>query len=244
MKLDLHFHTEYSYQGEVGHKESDSCIAMSDVPAMARQRGLDGIVITDHMTVEAGREEFQKVQEKNKDILLLRGMEYHSDHGHLLLYGIKDDEVSRIFGMYGPAQPVINFVNGQGGAAVPSHVYKIGYKFALCDRVFQLKDLAALEVLNGNLPEEVNAWAQQAAEKLHLPGTGGSDAHVPDISAGSLGVHRNTHTVFPKRVQDIASLVAALRKDRVYAAEDISDPLLRSVFRKYFKSLFLSSRKW
>lgn len=225
MKLDLHFHTEYSYQGEVGHKESDSCIAMSDVPALARLRGLDGIVITDHMTVEAGKEEFQKVQEQNPDITLLRGMEYHSDHGHLLLYSIENDDVCRKFGKYGPAQPVIDFVNAQGGVIVPSHPYKQGYTYELSDRLFQLKGIAALEVLNGNLPDEVNVLAQQAAENLHLPGTGGSDTHTPiHRSLFSSSFQRNVYTIFSKDIQNMAQLVAAIREGSVRPAESVLNP--------------------
>ena len=45
MKIDLHLHTQFSYQGEIGHQPSDSVISLENLPALARQKGLGGLVI-------------------------------------------------------------------------------------------------------------------------------------------------------------------------------------------------------
>ncbi|MDP6772063.1 MAG: hypothetical protein QF704_15275, partial [Anaerolineales bacterium] len=152
MKIDLHMHTTHSYQGKVGKKTmSDSSIRMEDIPILARAAGLDGIVITDHMTLEAGGGEFLRVQSEYPDFLLLRGMEYHTDHSHILLFGIKDDSVCKIFGKYGPVQEAIDYVIAQGGIVVPSHPYQQGYSFEMCDHIFNLRGLTALEIENGQM---------------------------------------------------------------------------------------------
>lgn len=212
MKIDLHVHTVFSYRGEIGRKESDSVIRIEELPKVARSVGLDGIIITDHMTMEAGQEVFNQVQVKNPHFLLFRGMEYHSDHGHLLLYGITDDDVCREFGKYGQVQKVIDFVQSRGGIVIPSHPYKEGYTYGLGDKVFNLRGVAALEAINGSLPDHLNAKAQEAAKKLSLPGVGGSDSHY----AGHLGL---VYTSFEGRISSMEDLLEELRKGRYHAVK-------------------------
>lgn len=179
MKIDLHVHTEFSYRGEVARGPTDSTIRMEEIPNLVRRAGLDGAVITDHMTCEAGQDSFRRIQFDNPDLLLLRGMEYSSDHGHLLLYGVSNDNVCRTFGKCGPAQKVIDYVNSNGGIVVPAHPYESGYTYNMGDKTFSLKGLAAVESMNGHLDDEANYLGHLAAQRMRLPETGGSDAHFP-----------------------------------------------------------------
>ncbi|MBS3123412.1 PHP domain-containing protein [Candidatus Woesearchaeota archaeon] len=207
MKIDLHLHTQFSYQGEIGHQPSDSVISLENLPALARQKGLGGLVITDHMTIEAGDEVYKRVKDNNPDLLLLRGMEYHSDHGHLLLFGLKNDDVCRIFGKYGPAQDVINYVQDSGGIVIPSHPYQAHYTYALEDKVFHLRGLSALEGINGQLHPRLNHKAEIAATKLNLPQTGGSDAHHP----ANLG---RAYTLFENSISSVEDLITEIKLNR------------------------------
>jgi predicted metal-dependent phosphoesterase TrpH len=204
MKIDLHVHTNYSYQGKIGNKPSDSIMSIEEIPQIANSKGLDGVVITDHMTHEAGRDIFERTKKDNPDFLLLRGMEYHSDHGHLLLYGITDDSVCKLFKKYGPIQKVINYVNSIGGIVIPSHPYQEGYSYKLCDYLFELKEIAALETVNAHLEPKLNEKAQKAARKLNLRGTGGSDAHHP-LEIGGV------YTSFNTPIHSERELLTALR---------------------------------
>lgn len=214
MKLDLHCHSVYSYGGVVGRKKSDSVISLDELAGFARGAGLDGLVLTDHMTMEAGKTDFEKMQRRNPDLVMLRGMEYHSDHSHLLLFGIKDDEVCRRFGKYGPAQKVIDFVNFQGGVVVPSHPYQVGYEHNMGDHVFSLSGLTALEVWNSCKSFQMNMRAVDAARKMNLPGTGGSDAHFPKkIGAG--------YTKFKSRITSMPELVNALKDGKYQAVRKV-----------------------
>ena len=211
MRIDLHCHTTFSYQGRVAQQPSDSVIEIEEIPLIAKEQGLDGVVITDHMTLEAGGHLVEQTKRKHLDFLLLRGMEYHSDQGHLLIYGISDDSVCHRFGKYGPIQEVINYVNSVGGCVVPSHPFISGYTHCLQEKVFTLNGLTALEVINGQLDERTNQKAAQAAKKLGLPGTGGSDSHHPS-AIGSV------YTVFPNKITSLAELITQLKSGN-YRAE-------------------------
>ena len=207
MKLDMHLHTQFSFQGDVDRRPTDSTIRLTEIPEILRQKGLDGAVITDHMTIEAGNDEFESVKKDNPDIVLLRGMEYGSDMGHLLLYGIDNDDVCREFGAYGPAQDVINFVQKQGGAVVIPHPYISGYTKIMKDNIFTLQDFFAVETKNGQCSDRINDLGEVAALSLGLPQTGGSDAHHP-FHIGQ------TYTDFINPVFTISDLVQELQRGK------------------------------
>lgn len=211
MNIDLHLHTTYSYQGEIGHKLSDSILDMQELPKLCAARGLDGIVITDHMTCEAGNQALQKIRDEHPNILFLRGMEYHSNKGHLLVFGITNDDVCRKFGKYGPAQEVIDYVGELGGICIPSHPYVQGYTHTLGDGVYELRGIAAVEAINGQLGLSENSLAQVAAAQLQLPGTGGSDAH-DNAAVGKV------YTKFDVDIRSMEDLIAAIRHKQCKAA--------------------------
>lgn len=55
----------------------------------ALANGLDGIVIVEHNSYDASA---RWEQYKNSDLLIMRGVEYTSDLGHILIYGIESDK--------------------------------------------------------------------------------------------------------------------------------------------------------
>jgi histidinol phosphatase-like PHP family hydrolase len=75
-------------------------------------------------------------------------------------------------------------------------------------KVFEFVD--AIEIGNGKLSEDENDMARKVAEKLGLPGTGGSDAHrVEEIGKWV--------TVFEREINNEPELVAELRAGRFIA---------------------------
>ncbi|MBW3013324.1 ADP-ribosylglycohydrolase family protein [Candidatus Woesearchaeota archaeon] len=198
-RIEMHSHT----------RNGKDC-AMTNEQAITRAKeiGLDGIAITEHMSFEASE------SADNASALLsfpvIRGAEYHTDKGHFLIFGIDSDEVFRKFGKYGPAQEIIDFVVEKGGVAIPSHPYKKDYTKKLCDDIYNIRNISAVEVLNGQLSDEDNKKGQEAAAKLDLPGTGGSDAHCP----GEVGVF---FTEFENPVRTIEELVAEIKKGKFKA---------------------------
>ena len=77
-------------------------------------------------------------------------------------------------------------------------------------KVFEFVD--AIEVGNGKLSPDENDLARKVAEKLDLPGTGGSDAHRVNEVGKWL-------TVFEKDIRDERELVQELRTGRFTAVK-------------------------
>lgn len=82
-KFDLHVHTEYSY---------DSTIPIDKLIPFAKHRGLSGLAITDHDTME-GLYQFFKSVEVDDDFIVIPGIEVTTDRGHVLLLNIEHYEL-------------------------------------------------------------------------------------------------------------------------------------------------------
>lgn len=161
-RYDLQVHTDVS---------SCSRAHPRAVVAAARRRGLDGIAVTNHDTVE-GYEAV--VEHAGEDLDVIRGCEVTTTQGHLLALGVSSSPE--------PGDPlaVTEAVHDLGGVAVLSHPF---------DRFREyyddgLEDLArtvdAVEVVNSRcVLERFNRRARRYAEAHRLPLTGGSDAHYP-----------------------------------------------------------------
>ena len=164
-KVDLHVHSKYS-----GDNDADP----EETVLRAIEYGLDGIVFTEHYSYEAS-EPVEVLKEKyaNK-ILILRGVEFSTNEGHCLIYGVNTDRLSM---KHAPAKDVVRIVSEAGGAVVPSHPYRSVN--SLGDLLWSVGEICALEGYNGCNMHSYNIKAVEAAELLRLPYTGGSDAHAP-----------------------------------------------------------------
>lgn len=164
-KIDLHVHSKYS-----GDNDADP----EETVLRAIEYGLDGIVFTEHYSYEAS-EPVEVLKEKyGKKILILRGVEFSTNEGHCLVYGVNTDRLSM---KYAPAKDVVRIVREAGGAVVPSHPYRSVN--SLGDLLWSVGEIYALEGYNGCNMHSYNIKAVEAAELLRLPYTGGSDAHAP-----------------------------------------------------------------
>jgi hypothetical protein len=112
-------------------------------------------------------------------------------------------------------------VTAAGGYMIAAHPFR-GFKtFGIgqlqltveqaCKRKV-LEFVDAVEVGNGKLSPEENDMARKVAEKLGLPGTGGSDAHRVD----EIGTWV---TVFEKEIQSEIELVQELHAGRFKAVK-------------------------
>jgi len=163
-KFDMHVHSKYSFDNDADPEE---------MILTAIERGLDGIVFTEHDTYE-GSESIELLKEKyGKYITILRGMEYSAPSSHILVYGIKEDLLS-LDGM--PEALFIKEVLRYGGIAIPAHPFRVGLGYSLA----AMKNLSAIEGLNGHNSPMENKLAVDMAGKLTVPFIGGSDAHEPE----------------------------------------------------------------
>lgn len=162
VKVDLHVHTEYS---------GDSKTSLKRAVISAKEKGLDGIGITDHNTVE-GLEEARKLG-KEEDLLIIPGIEISTKDGHVLGLGIKEKiERDR------PAKETIKEIHKQGGLAIAAHPYGFVFHHHTVGDLIKELDFDAVEVFNSrNLVE--NKKAIGVATELDLVQVAGSDAHLP-----------------------------------------------------------------
>lgn len=170
-KLDLHVHT----------KGSDGWGTPDEIARKAVERGLDGLVITDHHNTHT--KEGDRVAEAclEAGLIVFRGCEYSTDQGHVLVFGVSVESL-RYRKFYQPIQRIIDRVRRNGGVVIPSHPYH-GYSKKLGGKVRKLKGIPALEGRNGQCevryPNE-NKLAMEEAARMGIRTIGGSDAHNPE----------------------------------------------------------------
>ncbi len=163
--IDLHVHSKYS---------ADNNSDPEETILRAIELGLHGVAFTEHYYYEAS-EPVEILKEKYGNlILILRGVEFSTNEGHCLIFGVDTDKLGI---KYAPVNDVIRFVNGAGGVVIPSHPYRPGT--SLGDLVQSMNGIAGLEGYNGANMHAFNVRAIDAAKALKLPYTGGSDAHAP-----------------------------------------------------------------
>ena len=207
MKIDLHIHTS--------PLSACSYIDPQELIQEARRLKLDGICLTEHQVVWNPAEVERLAQEA--DIRIFRGNEFTTNQGDILVFGFNEDIKELLM-----IQELRDKVTAAGGYMIAAHPFR-GFKtFGIgqlqltveqaCRRkVFEFVD--AVEIGNGKLSSEENDMARKVAEKLGLPGTGGSDAHRVDEIATWL-------TVFEKDIEDENQLLQELHAGRFEAAKE------------------------
>ncbi|MBT4264186.1 MAG: PHP domain-containing protein [Deltaproteobacteria bacterium] len=197
MKIDLHLHT---------HPRSQcSYIDPADLVAEAKKIGLDGICLTEHQVLwddDAVRE-----LASDSGLMIFRGNEITTAQGDVLVFGLEKDIQGII-----TIQELQQEVQAAGAYSILAHPFR-GFKtFGVSDLQMSvdqackkkaLQYVNAVEIRNGKVTVQDNEMARKVAERLELPGTGGSDAHNLD----DIGTYV---TVFEQDIQDDRQLVAAL----------------------------------
>jgi hypothetical protein len=188
-RIDLHVHSLLSGDSPADPEE---CIVR------AIEFGIQGLAFTEHYSYAASEPLEPLIGRYRDRILILRAVEFSVAEGHCLVFGVDTD---RLCEQYVPAEELVQEVNRAGGVVIPSHPYRGGS--GLGDLAMTLPGIAAIEGHNGCNNHALNQRAIQAARRLHIPVTGGSDAHRPE----EVG---RCHTVFPERVT-AGNLVDLLR---------------------------------
>ena len=149
VKLDLHIHSEHSPDGRM---------ALDEIVACARARGLQGVAVCDHD--RALTETWDA-----PDFLLIPGIELSTDRGHLLGLFVTEQIEAR------ELDAAIDAVHACGGLAVMAHPFERSSDAQRLDAY--LDRLAAKPVTAGSdahLPEEIgNGVVTLEADALTLP---------------------------------------------------------------------------
>ncbi len=188
MKIDTHIHSSYSNDGSVTPKE---------ILRYARKIKLHGIAITDHNELK-GSLRLWRENRKNKDFLVIPGMEVSTKVGHILALGITESVPTDLL----PQETVERIVN-LGGVAIASHPYR--FWSGLGEENVRKAKFDVIEVVNGRSLKKENSKARKLAEELETGRTGGSDCHLLE----HIG---NAYTVTKNDIHDCDDFLEAIRK--------------------------------
>jgi predicted metal-dependent phosphoesterase TrpH len=207
MKIDLHIHT--------APLSACSYIDPQELIQEARRLNLDGICLTEHQVVWDPDEVSQMAEAAG--IRIFRGNEFTTNQGDILVFGYGEDIKELLI-----IQDLRGRVTAAGGYMIAAHPFR-GFKtFGIgqlqmtveqaCKRKV-LEFVDAVETGNGKLSPDENEMARKVAEKLGLPGTGGSDAHRIDEIATWL-------TDFDNDIEDENDLLRELHAGRFRAVQN------------------------
>lgn len=187
-RFDLHIHSSHSYDGVIEPEE---------IVKTARQRGLDGIAITDHDTIKGGREG-KKYETEEFQVII--GSEIMTKRGEILgLFlntGISSND----------PQEVMQEIKAQNGVVVVPHPFdklRMG-RFPI--KEVDLEYIDCLEVFNARcIFPEYNEKANTFAIEHRLGMTAGSDAHLKR-EIGHAGIKINNDNIRNAIVQGNAEV--------------------------------------
>jgi predicted metal-dependent phosphoesterase TrpH len=196
MRFDLHIHSNYS---------TDSKLAVDDILKQAVRKGLHGIAICDHNTVDGSLFAIQRARELNLSLLVLPGIEISTSDGHLIVLGIRENIQPDL-----PASETISIARQKGGVAIAPHPFKkdsIG---------FTAKEADAIETFNSRCIFGENEKAKELAMLLGKPEVGGSDSHV--LSTIGLGFTEID------AASSVGMVLASIRKGKTSSSGQIIPP--------------------
>lgn len=159
--VELHTHTQWS---------KDCTIHFQTIQRICQARGIDRIAITDHNTAEGALKMHQIAPE-----LVIVGEEIMTTKGELLAYFVRET----VPAMLSPDETIAR-LRDQGAVISVSHPYDRLRKGAWeeADLMQILDRVDAIETFNARcIYHEDNDRAQALAQRCHLVGTVGSDAH-------------------------------------------------------------------
>ena len=213
-KIDLHAHTILG----------SDCSVMSPEQLIERAReiGLDGVCITEHVHINRSPELDELASASG--LLLFYGVEANTDCGEVLAFG--PTEYTEGFHELSYLRKA---VDDTGGAIVAAHPFRREFspfysrgktsKPTLEEACAQpvMKMVDSLEVMNGASTKEESDFGREVAEALGLGMAGGSDAH----SADGIGM---CATIFERKITSWPEFLEELRAGR-YHPVDLRDTL-------------------
>ncbi|MBS1583358.1 MAG: PHP domain-containing protein [Bacteroidetes bacterium] len=155
-RIDFHTHTHHSY---------DCRMDPVRILTLARERGLNAIVINDHDTIKGGLE----ARDRNPypDLEVIVGAEIKTDIGDVTGIYLKEEIQARAY------PEVLAEIERQGGLSILNHPF-VHHRLAGVD----LRGFDLIEGYNGRTDKHRNAQAIELARSAGKPIISGSDAHT------------------------------------------------------------------
>jgi predicted metal-dependent phosphoesterase TrpH len=211
LKIDLHIHTTAG--------SADSNLRPPVLRERAIALGLDAVTISEHFRIWSPLEAAELAADTG--LTVFRGMEWNTELGHVLVIGV-DQYRPELRG----AAELRRYVVERDGVMIAAHPFRhafdpipalwkahkssdVSLDAACRHPVFEIVD--AVEILNGASTDRENDLAAQVADRLGLPGVGGSDAHYAEDVGRAV-------TLLEASVCDERGLIDAIRAGRCRAA--------------------------
>ena len=156
-ELDLHVHSRYSY---------DSLLKPEKIVKNAKQKGLRGVAITDHGTIQGG---LSAKKYNTSDFMIIIGAEIRTEIGDII--GLFLNEEIRSEGIWN----VIDEIRHQDGVVILPHPFR-GHDSNKFNKELVNK-IDAIEGYNARTSKSKNIKAQEFAKAYKMPIVAGSDAH-------------------------------------------------------------------
>jgi predicted metal-dependent phosphoesterase TrpH len=185
LKLDLHVHTSRS---------TDAFTSPRQLTTICRDRGLDGLAITDHNVLAV---------DSSDELVILPGIEISTRAGHVIGLGL-----SEVIPRGLSAEETIQRIADLQGVSIIPHPYDLLRSSVRPHRLKVRPD--AIEVINSSSFLHSVTWkrARTFAEKESYPMTAGSDSHIPE----TIG---RAYTEVESRSKSIESVLAALKSGSI-----------------------------
>ncbi len=190
MRFDLHIHSNHS---------SDSSLSIDAILKQAVKKGLDGIAICDHNTVDGSLHAQTRARDLNLPLLVLPAAEVSTTKGHLIVLGIRENIQPNL-----TPEETIRVAREKGGVVVAAHPFKVGSIGSVAGL-----DVDAIETFNSRCIFGENKKAEEMACVLGKPHVGGSDSHL--LATIGLGF-----TEIDARF-DVDSVLSAIREGKTRA---------------------------
>lgn len=222
LKLDLHIHSQYSEDGTGSPQE---------IIKSLQKRGLHGMAITDHNTIEGG---LKALKVAPKDFIVIPGVEISTSDGHIIALDVKENIPRGL-----SAEVTIDKILDQGGIPIIPHLFRSmsGIKEEKLRKV--VNKISAIEVFNSCSVPKTNLKVAKLAKIYNLGGTGGSDSHNPKYVGYG-------YTTVDTQDYSIDSIISEIKKKKTWgegrtlSLDYRSDRMLKSVkqfFQRGFKRI-------
>jgi predicted metal-dependent phosphoesterase TrpH len=169
---------------------------LDQILSQAHKRGLDGVCITDHNTMDVRHYVPEGVL--GNGLRVIFGMEYSTSKGDFLIYGPFEELPPGL-----PAQILLPHVERSGGVAIAAHPFRS--QRPTDENLIKTGMCKIVEGVNGRNTHHENASVRNWQKKYNVAQVGGSDAHSLD----ELG---SVHTTFSTPIHSRADLVNALKQ--------------------------------
>jgi len=187
--IDMHVHTDYS----------DSNGTVEEVIKTAKEKGLNGIAVTDHDTLEGAK----VAMNMQDDVIVIPGEEIKTKNGEVLALGIHEVIPENL-----PIEEAIHIVHLQEGLVFIPHP-TIPFFGRLKETDMRRLNIDGLEVFSAISPfgDHYATKNMAIAKRLGLSTIAGSDAHFSETVG-------DAYTIIDAKDAKLPSILEALRLGR------------------------------